>query len=330
MKKRVVISGMGIINSIAQNIPEFKNSLQTGRSGIGFLRNKPGTATVNIGAEIRDFSLGAVLQDLAALPEIPGDIVTRAKKYAQRSPFAIQVALAALFEAYSGARLFQTPVSNDRMSIIIAGNNLTFSVQAGLHSKFQQDPEYLSPTYALQFMDTDHVGTLSEIFRITGEGFTVGGASASGNVGIIKGFQLIQLGIADACVVIGALADLTNMELQGFYYIGAMGGKKFAREPEKACRPFDREHEGFIYGQAAGCLILESSESAQKRKILPLAEILGGSILLDGNRLSDPNETGEIRAMESALSQAGIIARDVDYINTHGTSSPLGNCNPNQ
>jgi malonyl-ACP decarboxylase len=157
-------------------------------------------------------------------------------------------------------------------------------------------------------MDTDHIGTISEIFNIAGEGFTVGGASASGNIGIIKGFQMIQLGIVDACIVVGALADLTNMELQGFYNIGAMGGKTFHDKPEKACRPFDRDHEGFIYGQASGCLILESFESAQKRNIPLLAEMLGGSIILDSNRLSDPNENGEIKAMESALKQAGITS----------------------
>lgn len=228
------------------------------------------------------------------------------------------------FRSYVQAQLFQTPIVRDKIGLIVAGSNLTNCVQASFFPKFQQDPEYLSPMYALLFMDTDHIGTISEIFNIAGEGFTVGGASASGNIGIIKGFQMIQLGIVDACIVVGALADLTNMELQGFYNIGAMGGKTFHDKPEKACRPFDRDHEGFIYGQASGCLILESFESAQKRNIPLLAEMLGGSIILDSNRLSDPNENGEIKAMESALKQAGITVQDVDYINTHGTSSPLG------
>lgn len=324
MKQRVFITGMGVINSIANSITDFENSLREGRWGIGFLQNKSGTATVNIGAEIRDFSFGLLLQNFAMLSEVPGDVISKAKKCAQRSPYAIQVAVSALLEAYVQAQLFQKPIINDKIGIIVAGSNLTSCVQAGFYPKFEQEPEYLSPMYALQFMDTDHIGTISEIFDITGEGFTVGGASASGNIGIIKGFQLIQLGIVDACIVIGALADLTNMELQGFYNIGAMGGKKFCNEPEKACRPFDIEHEGFIYGQASGCLILESMESVQKRKIAPIAEMLGGSIFLDGNRLSDPNENGEIKAMVTALEQANITAKEVDYINTHGTSSPLG------
>ena len=324
MKQRVYISGIGIINSIANSVADFEKSLRDGRQGIGFLQNKSGTSTVKIGAEIHEFSFGSILQNFTALPEVPGDVVSKAKKCAQRSSFAIQAAVSALLEAYVNAQLFQKPVTNDKIGIIVAGSNLTNCVQAGLYPKFAQDPEYLSPMYALQFMDTDHIGTISEIFDIAGEGFTVGGASASGNIGIIKGFQLIQLGIVDACIVIGALADLTNMELQGFYNIGAMGGKKFHNEPEKACRPFDMEHEGFIYGQASGCLILESMESVQKRKITPIAEMLGGAIFLDGNRMSDPNENGEIKAMTAALAQANITANEVDYINTHGTSSPLG------
>lgn len=323
-KKRVFITGMGVINSIANSSFGFERALKEGQQGIDFFQNRSTKTGINICAEIRDFSFELMLKNMALLPEVPDSIISKAKRCVQRANFAIKVAISALFEAYIQAGLFQKPIARDRVAIIVAGSNLTNNIQSGYFSKFQQDPEYLSPMYALQFMDTDHVGTISEIFDISGEGFTVGGASASGNVGIIKGLQLIQLGIADACIVVGALADLTDMELQGFHNIGALGGKKFRNEPEKACRPFDNDHEGFIYGQASGCLILESSESVRERNISPLAEILGGAILLDGNRLSNPSEIGEIRVMESVLEQANMTAKDIDYINTHGTSSPLG------
>jgi malonyl-ACP decarboxylase len=324
MKPRVFITGTGIITSIADSTGAFQNSLREGKQGVGFLPSQSGTATVKIGAPIREFSLEERLRQFAALPAVPGEIVAKARQSARRAPLPIQLGVAALLEAYVQAQLFEAPLARERIGLIVAGSNLTAPVQAGLYPKFEKDPEYLSPMYALQFMDTDHVGTLSEIFAIGGEGFTVGGASASGNVGIIKGFQAIRLGLVDACVVVGALADLTRMELQGFYNIGALGGKKFGDAPDKACRPFDRDHEGFIYGQGCGCLILESSESVSKRRIAPLAEMLGGALVLDGNRLSNPGEAGEIKAMESALGQAGISASAVDYINTHGTSSPLG------
>ncbi|MDR3602273.1 MAG: beta-ketoacyl synthase N-terminal-like domain-containing protein [Desulfosporosinus sp.] len=325
MKERVVVSGMGAISSIGKNINEFTDSLKVGRSGIGRIRNSfDPPISVSIAAEIHDISFDSYLEGCAEYSGIPPGFTNEVRQCARRAPFAVQGSISAATEAWSRAELFKNSLAPDRVGIIIAGNNLTEHYQYGLYEKFKQTPEYLSPTYALHYLDTDQVGTISEIFKIRGEGFTVGGASASGNIGILKGFQLIQLGLVDACMVIGSMAHLSPMELQGFYNIGAMGGKRFSNEPEKACRPFDMDHEGFIYGQASGCLILESLKSATARGIAKLAEISGGALVLDGNRLSDPNEAGEIRAMEIALSQAQINAIDVSYINTHGTSSPKG------
>jgi malonyl-ACP decarboxylase len=125
-------------------------------------------------------------------------------------------------------------------------------------------------------------------------------------------------------MVVGSLADLSPMEMQGFVNIGGMGGKAFSDEPARACRPFDSAHEGFIYGQGSGCIILESGECARKRKTSILASMPGGAVVLDGNRLSNPNEDGEVRVMEEALRQAGIGYQELDYINAHGTSTPLG------
>jgi malonyl-ACP decarboxylase len=317
-----MITGMGVISAIGQNIPEYGQSLRAGRCGIGTLKSVGEPAiSVTMGAEIGNFSLETRLQQYAFLPEA---LIQNAQQYAGRSPYAIQTSVVSALEAWENAQLNENPISPERLGIVIAGNNLSQHYQYDNYPKFQQTPEYLSPRYPLHFMDTDQVGTLSELFQIQGEGFTVGGASASGNVAIIKGYQLIQLGIVDACLVVGALADLSPMELQGFYNLGAMGGKRFVDEPEKACRPFDKDHEGFIYGQASGCMILESKESAARRGVQGVAEILGGAMILDGNRLTNPSEAGEIMVMELALTQAQIKANELDYLNAHGTSSPLG------
>jgi malonyl-ACP decarboxylase len=168
------------------------------------------------------------------------------------------------------------------------------------------------------------VAVLSELLSIRGEGFVVAGASASGNVAILKASQLIQLGIVDVCVIVGALSDLSPLALQGFYNTGAMGGKRFKSLPNKACRPFDKSHEGFIYGQGCGCVILEAAESVKKRGIKPFAKLLGGALLLDGHSLPDPSEVGEIKVMTHCLELACIKPHEVDYINAHGSSSPLG------
>ena len=120
------------------------------------------------------------------------------------------------------------------------------------------------------------------------------------------------------------MADLSPMELQGFFNLGAMGGKKYKDLPTKACRPFDRDHEGFIWGQASACIVLESVRSMAARGARGLAELIGGSVVLDGNRLADPDVDGEVRAMKTALKSAELNASDVNYLNAHGTSSPLG------
>jgi malonyl-ACP decarboxylase len=322
MLKRVVVTGMGITSAIGLNIPDFSRSLWEGRSGIGFLSSlsaSPGT--VKIGAEIRDFSFAAAL---GQAPSSAESILQKAGRCAQRSPFTIQASVLAALEAWESAGLSSADIPPHRLGIIIAGTNLNQRGQYEGHQKFQQAPEYLNPRYALHFLDTDHAGVLSEILGIQGEGFSVGGASASGNVGIINGFRLVQPGRVEACLVVGALMDLSLLELQGFYNLGALGGRRFNREPDKACRPFDKDHEGFIYGQACGSLILESLESARRRGVPILAEVLGGSLVLDGNHLSNPGEDGEVRAMTLALDQAKVAPREIDYLNAHGTSSPLG------
>jgi malonyl-ACP decarboxylase len=114
------------------------------------------------------------------------------------------------------------------------------------------------------------------------------------------------------------------MDIQGFINIGAMGGKKFLSRPDQACRPFDTQHEGFIYGQACACVVLESESSTLKRAIPFQAEIKGCCLNLDGNSSADPNVHGEERAMLSALERSGFSASEVQYLNTHGSSSPLG------
>lgn len=318
----VVVTGMGVISAIGRDTRQFAAALREGRSGMGYLALSSGDYPLGyIGAGLSDFSFVQELQQYSGLP--PG-ILPRAEQCARRSPAMVQSAVLSALEAWQQARFCDRPIPSRRLGIIVAGSNLTQRYQYDSRQRFDKTPEYLSPWYALHFFDTDHVGTLSEIFNIQGEGFTVGGASASGNTAIIKGFQAIRAGLVEACLVAAPMADLSPMELQGFSNLGAMGGKNFYHEPRKACRPFDKNHEGFIYGQAGACLVLESRESAKERGVEILAEIAGGALVLDGNRLADPTVDGEAGAMSDALAQAGLQPGDIDYINTHGTSTPLG------
>ncbi len=319
---KVGITGMGIVSSIGEDVSSFCNALMIGKSGIKISAvQKEPKVSVNIAAELQNFSF---LELLNRFQNVPEEKFINAKRLGRRAPFAIQASIISALEAWQSAQLFQSKIQSERIGLIVAGQNSTQNFQYDLIQKFRENPEYLSPRYALEFLETNQVGVLSELFGINGEGLVVGGASATGNVGIIKGYQLVHSGFVDVCVVIGTVADLSPMDIQGFINIGAMGGKKYINQPEKACRPFDKQHEGFIYGQASACIILESLASASKRDAPFLAEIKGGSINLDGNSSSDPNKNGEVKAMLSALNQAGLSALEVDYLNTHGSSSALG------
>src|SRR5213079_1670931 len=144
---------------------------------------------------------------------------------------------------------------------------------------------HLPPTYALHGQDTDHVATVSQLLSITGEGYTVGGASASGNLAIVNAARLVASGAADACLAIGALAELSTMDSQAYLNLGAMAR---GREAVPGA-PFDTAHAGFVPGQGAACLVLESARSAKRRRATVLAEVAGYGVNLDANRLPNPS-----------------------------------------
>ena len=316
------ITGMGIVSSIGDNLTSFSNSLQQGIVGISHTNDtSEPKLSVNITAKIQDFSF---VEQLKKIRNIPEEKFNKAKRLGQRAPFVIQTSILSALQAWAEARLFEKTVSSEKIGLIIAGQNSTQKYQYDLISEFKENPEYLSPRYALEFLETNQVGILSELFEIEGEGLVVGGASATGNVGIIKGHQLIQLGLVDVCLVVGVVADLSPMDIQGFINIGAMGGKIYKDQSNKACRPFDEKHEGFIYGQASACVVLESGTSSKQRNISPKATVKGYGFMLDKNSSANPSMEGEANVMFSALQRSGFSASDVDYINTHGSSSPLG------
>ncbi len=322
MNRPVAITGMGIVSSIGNDVAEFTRGLREGFNGVGRLELKFGPAvSPTVGAMIKGFSVDSALAKAEGFVE---EFVRDFRISTLRAPIGIQYSAVTALEAWSMAGLHRKPPSPEKTGVIVGGSNLSQEYTFGLAEKFNGNPVYLSPRYPLHYMDTDHVGTVSHIFGVRGEGFTVGGASASGSLALIKGLQLIRLGEVDVCLVIGATAGLSPMELQGFYNIGAMGGRRFKDNPEEACRPFDGEHEGFIYGQGCGCLVLESVASMEERGGQALAMLCGGVQCLDGNCLSNPDEEGEVRAMTRALRQAGVDVSQVDYVNAHGTASPLG------
>lgn len=323
MPDRVIVTGMGVINAIAEDVPSFSNALQAGQCGItsdGPSNDHPNYDGLGICARIPEF----VFTERLAKLNLSDDIVLRARRAAARQPRSVQVSLLTALEAWNSAGMSAANYSPDDISIILAGHNISPADQFSTFQKYQEQPEYISARYALQFLDTNHIGVISEVLGLQGEGFSLGAASASGNMGILQAHRQISLGVSKVCVLVAAMADLSPVEVQAFRQTGAMGGKRFCDEPEQACRPFDEDREGFIYGQGAACMILESAELASARDAPHWGEIAAAAACLDANRLSDPSVEGETRAMRKALVQAGINPSDVDYINAHATSSVLG------
>lgn len=307
----VIITGMGIVSSIGIGLEEFTTALKTGKSG---LQEIEGFVTAQVKEEMLD----------SIFAEHYAERLSKKKRSFKQSIKSVKGSVLAALQAWEQAGLFQQEIEKKRVGIVVAGSNISNLYIYDTMKKNQESLEYLHPRYALNFMDTCHIGAVSEFLDIHGAAFTVGGASASGNVAILRAAELIQLGMLDICLCIGAMTEFSPLERQAFKTLGAFGGKSFLDCPEKASRPFDMRHEGFILGQASACLILEGQDNAENRGAEELAVLVGGAQSSDGTMLSDPNLEGEIGSMLQAIESAGIEASSIDYVNAHGTSTPLG------
>jgi malonyl-ACP decarboxylase len=313
---------MGVVTAIGHDIETFGDGLRAGRCGIASLRRIPADKIpIKIGAEIRDWDWR---QRIEAVEGGGPGFCTRARKLLNRAPDSVRLSACAAAQAIGQSQLLGSALTSDRVGLIVAGSNLH---QRYIHEnggKFCEEPEYISPTYALSFLDTSQVGCLSELFGIHGMGYTVGGASASGNVALYQAWEWIRAGVLDACVVVGASPDFSEVELQGFSILGAACGEPYQVPPEQSCRPFDRDRAGFVLGEGSGCVVLENLDSACHRAARVLGELKGASMVLDGNSRPNPTLEGELKAMKMALRAANVDVTNIGYINAHGSSSVLG------
>lgn len=302
-----VVTGMGVLSAIGQGKAAFARALLDGEAAFGVMQ-RPGRQreSAYLGAEIGEiaFSPGITRQTLRA------------------ASLSAQAALAVLEEAWAEARL--SDVDPRRIGLIVGGSNVQQRELTQLHETYRQSPAFLRPTYALSFMDTDLCGFCTAHFGIRGLAYTVGGASASGQLAIIQAAQAVVTNQVDICIAVGALMDLSHWECQGLRAIGAMGSDRYANEPGMACRPFDADHDGFIFGECCGAVVIESLESSRRRGLEPYAALRGWGLAMDGNRNPDPSLEGETLAIRNALDASGWTAARIDYVNPHGTGSIVG------
>ncbi|MFI4955143.1 MAG: beta-ketoacyl synthase N-terminal-like domain-containing protein [Gammaproteobacteria bacterium] len=321
MNNKIAITGIGVLSPFGFGLPSLIDALKNERSAIRNIADTHPEESQII--SVAGYFPSTQFVSNIDLLNVDEELKKKFIQLAARAPSTVQASLLVALQAYQQAGLFKTS-NAERIGIIIAGNNTTQKQSYLQHQIYAQDAARVSPRYALNFFDSSHIGYVSELLSITGEGHVVGAASASGNMAIIQATRLLEQGILDQCLVIGVYADLSVVELQAFRQIGALGGKKFANQPAKASRPFDKEHEGFIPGQTAACLILERPDIAKKRKAPILGHILGYGLALDAQHSSEANMNGELQAMHNALNNAQLVIKDLDYINAHGTSSVLG------
>ena len=324
-REAILVSGVGVLTPIGHDVAAFTDALRAAKCGIVAVAADDAPSGSRLFAPLGRFDVAAALEACTGLDE---QTRARALRTARRSPLPVQAALVAAAQAWQDAQLPQRPVPSDRIGLVVGGHNLT---SAAATTASGRGPAYVPPRFALQAQDTDHIGTLSQALGITGEGCTVGASSASGNLALIHAARLIGFDAVDVCLAVGAMTQLGSLERGALANLGVLadsdataGTDLVEAASSGGCRPFDKGRSGLVPGEAAACVVLESELSALRRGVPISVELSGFKLALDGNSLSNPSIDGEVRAIAGALSRSRLDAREIGYVNAHGTGTPAG------
>jgi 3-oxoacyl-[acyl-carrier-protein] synthase II len=314
MKRRVVVTGMGMITPVGNDVATTWRSLIEGKSGTAPITKFDASKfPVRFAAEVKGFN--------------PLDYMDR--KEARRADQYTQYAVAAARQAMTNASLVErNGMDPDRIGVII-GSGI-----GGLKSFEEQHDVYrergvgkISPFFIPMFIADIAAGIVSMMFNAKGPNYATVSACATSAHAIGDAYRTIQYGDADVMITGGAEATVTPMAIGGFANMKALSERNDS--PETASRPFDATRDGFVMGEGAGILILEELEHALKRGATIYAEIVGYGATGDAYHLTAPAPDGEgaQRAMKRALKDAGLEPKDIQYINAHGTSTPANDFN---
>jgi len=309
MKRRVVVTGMGVVSPIGIGVEEFKKGLFSGKSGVRRITLfDPSSYRSQIAGEVRDFDPRKYLS--------PKEI--------KRMDRFTQFGMVAAEEAIRQAGINFEEEDTSRMGVLVGsgvGGLSTIEREEG--NLLRGGPQKVSP-FLVPMLITDIASAQIAIrYRLSGPNLSISTACATGNHSIGEAFRVIQRGEADLMIAGGAEAAITPLGLAGFCSMRALSTRN--EEPEKASRPFDRERDGFVIGEGAGVVVLEELNRARKRGATILGEIIGFGMTADAYHITQPIQDGRgiKEAMLRALKDAGVSPREVDYINAHGTSTPL-------
>jgi len=323
-EQRVVITGMGAVTCLADNIPEFWSKLVEGRSGITNWKDMDKRVECRVAGDMSDFDLDDHLGRVGA--NYPAELTKAARRVLRVTPNSGRLTATAALQAFVDADLHSGSggPDPDRIGHVLAGHNFNTPSITENSRTFMDEPEFIDPLFGMVNLDTDVVGVVCELLGLRGPSYMVGGACASGNLAALSGLDMIRAGRADAVVVTGGPVCMDPLVVHSWVIIEALTFKSFNDEPSKASRPFDARREGFVPSEGAAAVVIESLASARRRGATVYAELLGGAAASDANRQTRPHQDGQERAMRGALADAGVDAGQVDYVNAHATSTPLG------
>ena len=305
--QRAVITGMGVISPVGNHLDEFWNNLIEGKSGIGLTtRFDTTTLSTKVAAEVKNFQATDWVE----------------KKESRHMDRFAQFAIAAAKLALQDSGLDLEKVDKERAGAIMGcgiGGVTTFEEQKEV--LMSKGSNRVSPFFVPMLISNMAAGHLSIEFGLQGPSMTVVTACASATNAIGEALRIIQRGEADVVFCGGTEAPITSLAFAGFCSMKAMSTEK--ENPEQACRPFDKRRSGFVMGEGAGVLVLESSEHAKARGAHIYAELAGYCSTSDAYHITTPSPGGAsaARAMRLALKDAGVSVEDVDYINAHGTGT---------
>jgi len=310
--QRVVITGMGALTPVGHTVAETWAALKAGRSGLArFTLLDPEPWACQVGGELKNFD---------PLQFIP-------RKKARHMAFASQLAVIAAGQAVEDSGLKMEEMDRDRVGVMVgtAGGSSIEETEQLTRQMGDQGGARLSPFQVIRLWPNMAAYYVAEIYQLRGHNSTVCTACAAATQAIGEAAEVIRRGDADVMLAGGAESMVSAAVLAGFLAMRALA-TSFNAEPERAMRPFNADREGFVSAQGSAMLVLESLAHAQARGARIYAEILGLGTSNDAFHMiaPDPEGDGAALAIRRALASAGIAAADVDYINAHGTSTPLG------
>ena len=307
---RVVITGLGIYSCIGKNLEEVKTSLYEGKSGIG------------IDDERIPFGYRSPLTGILEEPDLKKQLSRRQRiSLGQEGAYAY----VATIEALENAKITQEFLDQNEVGILYGNDSTAKSVIESIDKiREKKDSTLVGSGAIFKAMNSSVTMNLSTIFKLTGINFTISAACASGSHSIGMAYQLIKSGLQD-CIICGGAQEINKMAFGSFDGLGVFSMN--LDKPEEASRPFDKNRDGLVPSGGAATLVLESYESAVKRGAPILCEVLGYGFSSNGGHISTPNVEGPSRAMKKALEQAEVKPNDIDYVNAHATSTPIGDAN---